>query len=226
MPVSLPHSGESDASPSSQPSKVDTYVPPPAPPPPPPIEAVKNVDIPPAPPRPAGVISGKGALMVKVPPAPPKPDTPGGAGKPGTPKSALAPPPPPAPPRPNLPAEYYTAPSPSTTTSTKRTESSVAESEFETEDEDGLAMSGSTRDTADSNASTKGSDTDSFAHKDAKAPALRADVAAFDGDTVGLAAFGLTGTRAKELAKERARLEDERRWEAVMQALATGELPA
>ena len=30
-------------------------------------QAVKNVDIPPAPPRPAGVISGKGALMVKVP---------------------------------------------------------------------------------------------------------------------------------------------------------------
>ena len=29
-------------------------------------QAVKNVDIPPAPPRPAGVISGKGTLMVKV----------------------------------------------------------------------------------------------------------------------------------------------------------------
>jgi hypothetical protein len=125
-----------------------------------------------------------------------------------------------------LPAEYFAAPSPSTAASTKRTESSVAESEFETEDEDGLVNCGSTRETADSNASTKGSDTDSLAHKDAKAAVLRADVAAFEPDSVGLAAFGLTGTRAKELAKERARLEDERRWEAVLKALAAGELPA
>jgi hypothetical protein len=65
-----------------------------------------------------------------------------------------------------------------------------------------------------------------LAHKDAKAAVLRADVAAFEPDSVGLAAFGLTGMRAKELAKERARLEDERRWEAVLKALAAGELPA
>jgi hypothetical protein len=125
-----------------------------------------------------------------------------------------------------LPAEYF-ASTPSTAASTKRTESSVAESEFETEDEDGLANNPfSATETADSNASTKGSDTDSLAHKDAKAAVLRADVAAFEPDSVGLAAFGLTGTRAKELAKERARLEDERRWEQVLKALAAGELPA
>lgn len=164
--------------------------------------------------------------MVRVPPAPPKPgaSVPPPPPKPETPKSALATPPP-APPRPNLPTEYYAVPSPSTATSShKRTESSVAESEFETEDEDGLVNNGSTRDTADSNASTKGSDTDGF--KDAKAAGLRADVAAFDGDAVGLSAYGLTGTRAKELAKERARHEDEARWEAVLKALAAGELPA
>jgi hypothetical protein len=78
-------------------------------------------------------------------------------------------------------------------------------------------------DIADSQASTRGSDSDqvSEASKDKETkPGLRADVAAFE---PGMSAFGLTSARAREIALAAAEAADQQRWDTILAKLAKGE---
>jgi hypothetical protein len=80
-------------------------------------------------------------------------------------------------------------------------------------------------DGADSNASTRGSDSEqnevSIAIKENKPGGLRADAGAFE---PGMLAFGLTSARAREIAAATAEAEDRARWERVLTLLAEGKL--
>lgn len=80
-------------------------------------------------------------------------------------------------------------------------------------------------DGADSNASTRGSDSEqievSAASKESKAGGMRADAGVFE---PGMLAFGLTSARAREIAREAAEAEDRARWDRVLTLLAEGKL--
>jgi hypothetical protein len=210
-------------------AKKETMVPP-APPAPPPPVLPSTTKVPPAPPTPASPVPPPTAKVV-VPPAPPRPPVtlvPPAPPKPDSPKteSAKAVVVPAAPPRPSMPVEAQTA---EQSLSTERP--TLDDSEAETDGESPVCRHSrdTSRDAVDSNASTKSSDSGRTAQVETAQGAgksLRADVAAFDPETMGLAALGLTGTRAREFAKDRARLEDEKRWTEVLRLLQNGLLPA